>query len=226
MWSFSLERQQCHKHHQMKWPPLQPWNCPMHFRTQSMRLLSVTLVLHNSKHCANSQIFSAALPPPTANHTHPMYQASSQFRNTFHPAPVPMLGSHIQAPPAPTPPSQSPRIVRYPSQRVSHRQAPSPRVAPRVNPVNVSSTRVNHTLPRHSVLPLTPHPAAANAPYVPQVMTGVNFFDTFEEEHMETPSLPRYNTRAGHTRTMPTTLSIMHHVFSAPLHSQIPKYFM
>jgi hypothetical protein len=27
-------------------------------------------------------------------------------------------------------------------------------------------------------------------------MTGVNLFDTFEEEHnMETPSLPRYNTR-------------------------------
>jgi hypothetical protein len=27
-------------------------------------------------------------------------------------------------------------------------------------------------------------------------MAGMNIFDTFEEEHMETPSLPRYNTRA------------------------------
>jgi hypothetical protein len=46
------------------------------------------------------------------------------------------------------------------------------------------------------VIPLTPHPAAENAPYVPQGMAGLNLFDTFEEEHMETPSLPRYNTRA------------------------------
>jgi hypothetical protein len=46
------------------------------------------------------------------------------------------------------------------------------------------------------VIPLTPHPAAANVPYVHQGMAGVNLFDTFEEEHMETPVLPRYNTRA------------------------------
>jgi hypothetical protein len=32
-------------------------------------------------------------------------------------------------------------------------------------------------------------------PYVPQCMAGVNLFETFEEEHMETPSLPRYKTR-------------------------------
>jgi hypothetical protein len=31
---------------------------------------------------------------------------------------------------------------------------------------------------------------------MPQGMAGMNLFDTFEEEHMETPSLPRYNTRA------------------------------
>jgi hypothetical protein len=56
---------------------------------------------------------------------------------------------------------------------------------------------VNHTLPLNSIIPLTPHPASANAPYVPQYMAGVNLFDTFEEEHnMEAPSLPRYNTRA------------------------------
>jgi hypothetical protein len=29
-----------------------------------------------------------------------------------------------------------------------------------------------------------------------QGMAGVNLFDTFEEEHMETPAVPRYNTRA------------------------------
>jgi hypothetical protein len=46
------------------------------------------------------------------------------------------------------------------------------------------------------MIPITPHPAAANAPYVPQGMAGVNLFDTFEEEHMETPSLLRYNTSA------------------------------
>jgi hypothetical protein len=27
-------------------------------------------------------------------------------------------------------------------------------------------------------------------------MSGVNLFETFEEEHMETPFLPRYNNRA------------------------------
>jgi hypothetical protein len=36
---------------------------------------------------------------------------------------------------------------------------------------------MNHTLPRNSVVPLTPYPAAANAPYVPQGMAGVNLFD-------------------------------------------------
>jgi hypothetical protein len=55
---------------------------------------------------------------------------------------------------------------------------------------------VDHTLTHNSVIPLTPHPAAENSPYVPQGMAGINLFDTFEEEHMETPSLPRYNTRS------------------------------
>jgi hypothetical protein len=61
--------------------------------------------------------------------------------------------------------------------------------------MNVAYPRVNHTLPRHSVITLTPHLEEANAPYVPQGMAGVNLFDTFEEEHMETPSLTRYKTR-------------------------------
>jgi hypothetical protein len=61
--------------------------------------------------------------------------------------------------------------------------------------VHVAYLRVNHTLPRNSIIPLTPPPVAANPPYVPQVMAGVHLFDTFEEEYTETPSLPRYNTR-------------------------------
>jgi hypothetical protein len=60
-----------------------------------------------------------------------------------------------------------------------------------MNPVDVSYPRVAHTLPRNSVIPLTPHPAAENPPYVPQGMAGINLFDTFEEEHMESPALPR-----------------------------------
>jgi hypothetical protein len=65
-----------------------------------------------------------------------------------------------------------------------------------MNPMDVSSPRVAHTLPCNSVITLTPHPASYNAPYVPQGMAGINLFDTFEEENMETSSLPRYNTRA------------------------------
>jgi hypothetical protein len=102
----------------------------------------------------------------------------------------------IQDPPYPTTPIQSPCLTWYPYQRVSPRQVPSPRVVPRMNPVDVASARVAHKLPQNSVIPLTPHPAAAYSPYVPQGTAGVNLFGTFEEEHMETPSLPRYNTRA------------------------------
>jgi hypothetical protein len=65
-----------------------------------------------------------------------------------------------------------------------------------MNPVDVSSARVTHTLPITSVIPVTPHPASENAPYATQGMAGMNIFDTFEKEHMESPSLPRYNTRA------------------------------
>jgi hypothetical protein len=65
-----------------------------------------------------------------------------------------------------------------------------------MSPSDVSSPRVTPTLPLADVIPLTPHPAAENAPYVPQGMEGMNLFDTFEEELMETPALPRYNTRA------------------------------
>jgi hypothetical protein len=65
-----------------------------------------------------------------------------------------------------------------------------------MNPVHVAYPIVDCTLPRNSGIPLVQHQSAASASYVPQCMAGVNLFDTFEEEHMETPSLPRNNTRA------------------------------
>jgi hypothetical protein len=39
-------------------------------------------------------------------------------------------------------------------------------------------------------------------------MTGENLFKTFEEEHLETPSLPRYNTWAAYQHS---AHSIQHH---------------
>jgi hypothetical protein len=65
-----------------------------------------------------------------------------------------------------------------------------------MNPRDVAYPRVATQLPLADGITLTPHPAAENAPYVPQGMAGMNLLDTFEEEHMETPALPRYNTRA------------------------------
>jgi hypothetical protein len=130
-----------------------------------------------------------ALPSTTAQHEPPVAQTSSHVRSTVHP---------VHGPEVPPPFSirLSQHLSQYPYPRVSPIQAPSPRVAPRLNPVGVSSPRVVHTLPHNSVIPLTPHPAAENAPYMPQGMAGMNLFDTFEEEHMKTTSIPRYNTRA------------------------------
>jgi hypothetical protein len=102
----------------------------------------------------------------------------------------------MQDPPVPETPTRSPPLAPHRSQRVIPSQVPSPRVAPRINPSDVSSPRVTITLPLAYVIPLTPHPETENAPYVPQVMAGMNLFDTFEEEHTETPALPRYNTRS------------------------------
>jgi hypothetical protein len=90
----------------------------------------------------------------------------------------------------------SPPLAPRRSQRVIPSQVPSPRVTPRMNPNDVASPRVTTALPLADVIPLTPHPASDNAPYMPQGMAGMNLFDTFEEEHMETPAVPRYNTRA------------------------------
>jgi hypothetical protein len=143
-----------------------------------------------------SEIFSAALTSGTAKHAPPVAPNSSQFRSTVPPGHSPQANRRMREPPVPATPNQSPQLVQHRSQRVSPSQVPSPRVTPRMNPSNVSSPRVTPTLPLADVIPLTSHPAAKNAPYVPQGMAGMYLFDTFEERHMETPALPRYNTRA------------------------------
>jgi hypothetical protein len=109
-----------------------------------------------------SEILSAVLPSTTAQHATPLSQTSSKFRYTVPPIHGPEIAPPppIQHPPVPATPSQYPRIVRYPSQRVRPRKATSLRVAPRMNTVDVSSPRGSHALPRNSVTPLTPHPAA------------------------------------------------------------------
>jgi hypothetical protein len=161
-----------------------------------------------------SEIFTVALPPSATQHLPPTSQASSQLRNTIHPAPVPMLGSPCPATPSQAPPClatlhQSPRLARYASPRVSPSQAPSPMVAPRVNPRHIASLRVDPTTPHHNVISLTPYPAEPNSPYVHQCVAGENLFNTFEGEHLETPSLPRYNTRARAQQH--SAHSIQHH---------------
>jgi hypothetical protein len=69
-------------------------------------------------------------------------------------------------------------------------------MARRVNPRHVAFLRVDPTTPHHHMITVAPHQAAPNSPYVHHVMAGENLFDTFEEEHMDTPSLPWYNTMA------------------------------
>jgi hypothetical protein len=141
-----------------------------------------------------SDIFSAALPSGTSQHAPPLSQNSSQFRST-----VQQGTSHpTRMPRQPTPPTPicSPSLSPRRSQRVIPIQVPSPRVTPRFNSSHVAPPRVPAALPPTTVIPLTPHTASVNAPYMTQGMAGVNVFDTFEEEHMETPAVPRYNTRA------------------------------
>jgi hypothetical protein len=141
-----------------------------------------------------SDIFSAALPSGTAQHAPPLTQNSSQFKSTVPPGCY--TQPRMQEPPVPATPTRSPPLAPHHSQRVSPSQVPSPMVAPRMNPSDVASPMVTTTLPLADVIPLTPHPAAESAHYVPQGMAGMKLFDTFEEEHMETPALPVYNTRA------------------------------
>jgi hypothetical protein len=96
----------------------------------------------------------------------------------------------------PATPNISAPLASHRSQRVNPSQVPSLRVTPGMNPSYVASPRVTTALSLADVIPLTPHPDANNAPYVPQGMAGVNLFDTFEEEYMETPVIHRYNTRS------------------------------
>jgi hypothetical protein len=65
-----------------------------------------------------------------------------------------------------------------------------------MNLYEVASPRVITALPLADVIPITPHLAADNEPYMQQGMAGMNLFDTFEEEHMKTQAISRYNTRA------------------------------
>jgi hypothetical protein len=141
-----------------------------------------------------SDILSVALTSGTAQHAPPLTQNSSKVRSTDPPGCN--TQTCMQEPPVPENPTISPPLAPHLSQRVSPSQVPSLRVSTRTIPSNVASPRVTTTLSLADVIPLTPHPAAENAPYVTQGMAGTNLFDTFEEEHMDTPSLPRYNTRA------------------------------
>jgi hypothetical protein len=128
---------------------------------------------------------------------HPQWRKSPHNSGALsHRAIAQSQPSRMGETPFPENPNQSQQLAQHRYQRASPSQAPYLRVAPRINPIDVSSPRVMHTLPITDVIPLAPHPAAENAPYVPEGMAGMKLFDTFEEEHMETPALPRYNTRA------------------------------
>jgi hypothetical protein len=141
-----------------------------------------------------SDIFSSALPSGTAHHAPPFTQNSSQFRGTDRHG----FTTHTRIPrkPIPATPMLSPPLAPYRYQRVIPSQVPSTRVALRINPNDVASLRVITALRLADVIQLTLHPASDNAPCMPQGMAGMNLFDTFEEEHMETPAVPRYNTRS------------------------------
>jgi hypothetical protein len=141
-----------------------------------------------------SDIFSAALPSGTSQHAPPLSQNSSQFRSTVQQGTVDP--KRMPGQPIPPTPIFSPSLAPRRSQRVIPIQVPSPRVIPRLNSSYVAPSRVPTALPPTTVIPITPHPASVNAPYMPHGMAGVNLFDTFEEEHMDTPTVPRYNTRA------------------------------
>jgi hypothetical protein len=111
-----------------------------------------------------SDIFSAALPSGRAQHAPLLTQNSSQFRSTIHQS----CTTHTRMPrqPIPATPIISPPISPRRSQRVIPSQVPSPRVTPRMNPNDVASTGVTTALPLVDVIPLTPHPASDNAPYI------------------------------------------------------------
>jgi hypothetical protein len=94
----------------------------------------------------------------------------------------------------PTPPPPTPifslSLAPRRSQRVIPTQVPSPRVTPRLSSSDVAPPKVPTALSPTAVIPITPHQSSVNALYMPQFMAGVNLFDTFEEEHMDTPAVP------------------------------------
>jgi hypothetical protein len=137
----------------------------MPLKTQPLQRRLVILEQRNFKHCANYQIFLAALPSRTAQNSSPLTQNSPQFRST-----VPQ-GCNTQTRmqvPVPATPTIYPPLAPHRSQRASPSQVPYPRAAPRINPSDVNSPRATTTLPLVDVILITPHPAAENAPYVPQ----------------------------------------------------------
>jgi hypothetical protein len=136
--------------------------------------------------CSTSVWYSTTCTPIDTN--------SSQFRSTVKQG----CTTHTWMPRQPIPATSMiyPPLAPRRSQRVTPSQVPSPRVTPRMNPNDVASPRVITALQLANVIPLTPNPDSDNASYMPHGMAGMNLFDTFEEEHMETPAIPRYNTRA------------------------------
>jgi hypothetical protein len=139
-----------------------------------------------------SDIFSAALPTRPAPPTAPPLLQPTTIGTTVRQQPTTMT---------PIPPQHVHNPVSYQSTSPRHSQwinpihVPSPRVTPRLNPSDVAPPRVLSPLPPPTVIPITPHPAAGNARYMPQGIAGVNLFNTFEEEQ-NSPAIPRYNTRA------------------------------
>jgi hypothetical protein len=128
--------------------------------------------------------------------------------------------------PIPATPMISTPLAPRRSQRVIPSQVPSPRVTPRMNPNDVASPRVTTSLSVSDVIPLTPHPASDNASYMPQGMAGMNLFDTFEEEHIETPAVPGTTLEPEHANTLPIRLTLLPHAFSAPLPSKTTKLLL
>jgi hypothetical protein len=62
---------------------------------------------------------------------------------------------------------------------------------------------------------------------MPQGMAGMNLFDTFEEEHMETPAIPRYNTREPeHASTLSIRIILLNNTFSYPLTLQAAQMLL
>jgi hypothetical protein len=137
-------------------------------------------------------IFSAALPSRSTPTASPSPLNSSQSGTTVRQGPVNQTPS---APQQSQTPIGSLSLTPQRSNRINPIQVPSPRVTHRFHSSDVAPTRVHTPLPPTTVVTITLHPASVDAPYMPQGIAGVDFFNTFEEEH-HTPTIPWYNTRA------------------------------